>query len=103
MSLFMWTNRRGFLKCSACGAAAGALGLYPRLSLAAALNEGHPLAPKPAPFEPKAQQLVFIFLTGGVSHLDTFDYKAKLQADHNKPIPAFGLRADESKALPLLA
>ena len=102
MNYSVLVNRRRFLKCSAGGAAAGALGLYPKLSLAAALNEGHPLAPKPAHFEPKAQQLIFIFLTGGFSHLDTFDYKPKLQADHNKPIPAFGLRADESKALPLL-
>jgi hypothetical protein len=95
-------NRRNFLKCSGCGVATGALGLYPKLSLAAALNDGHPLAPKPAHFEPKAKQLLFVFLTGGFSHLDTFDPKPKLRAEHGKPIPAFGLRADESKPLPLL-
>ena len=65
-----------------------------KLSLAAALNDGHPLAPKPAHFEPKAKQLLFVFLTGGFSHLDTFDPKPKLRAEHGKPIPAFGLRAD---------
>src|SRR5437773_7170341 len=94
-------NRRDFIKCSACSATA-ALGLYPKLSLAAMLNDGHPLAPKPAHFQARAQQLVFIFLTGGFSHLDTFDPKPKLQLDHGKPIPAFGLRPDESKPLPLL-
>src|SRR5262245_50792052 len=95
-------NRRHFLKCSASGVTAGALGLYSRLALAASLNEGHPLAPKPAHFSPRAKHLIFVFLTGGFSHLDTFDYKPKLQAGHGKPIPAFGLRPDESKPLPLL-
>ena len=81
----------------------GALGLYPQLSLAATLHNGHPLAPKPTHLPPKAKQLIFIFLTGGFSHLDTFDPKPKLQASHGKPIPAFGLRPDEAKPLPLLA
>jgi Protein of unknown function (DUF1501) len=95
-------NRREFFRCSACGLAAGGLGLYPRLSFAAALYDGHPLAPKAAHFPPKAKQLIFVFLTGGFSHLDTFDPKPKLKAEHGKPIPAFGLRSDESKPLPLL-
>jgi hypothetical protein len=97
----MWTDisRRQFLRC--CGSAVGA-GLYGRLSLAAELGSGSPLAPKPAHFQPKAKQLVFVFLTGGFSHLDTFDPKPKLNADHNKPMPSFGLRPDESKPLPLL-
>jgi hypothetical protein len=94
-------NRRDFLKCSACGAA-GTFGLYPKLSLAAMLNDGYPIAPRPTHFPARAQQLIFIFLTGGFSHLDTFDPKPKLQLDHGKPIPAFGLRPDESKPLPLL-
>jgi hypothetical protein len=67
------------------------------------LNDGHPLAPKPTHFPPKAKHLLFVFLTGGFSHLDTFDPKPKLQAQHGQPIPAFGLRPDESKPLPLLA
>lgn len=81
---------------------AGAAGLYPKLSLAAALGGGHPLAPKPGHFPARAKQLIFVFLTGGFSHLDTFDPKPELNTQHGKPIPAFGLRPDESKALPLL-
>ena len=96
-------DRRKFLRSSAGALAAGAFGLQPLLSLAAALNEGHPLAPKPSHFPPKAKQLLFVFLTGGFSHLDTFDPKPKLQSSHGKPIPAFGLRPDEAKPLPLLA
>jgi hypothetical protein len=95
-------NRRSFLQCSACAAAGGVLGLYPRLSLAATLGEAQVLAPKPGHQPAKAKQLVFVFLTGGMSHLDTFDPKPKLQALHGKPIPAFGLRPDEARPLPLL-
>src|SRR5689334_4287046 len=41
-----------------------------------------PLAPKKPHFEPKAKRVIFLFSTGGVSHMDTFDYKPKLfQAD----------------------
>jgi len=46
--------------------------------------------------------LVFVFLTGGFSHVDTFDPKPKLAAMHGQPIPAFGLRPDEARPLPLL-
>jgi hypothetical protein len=96
-------NRREFVcRCAGWAAAGSSLGIYPKLALAAALQEGHPLAPKPTHFPPKAKHLIFVFLTGGVSHLDTFDPKPKLQAEHGKPIPAFGLRPDESKPLPLL-
>ena len=95
-------NRREFLKCSARCAGVAGLGLYSRLSLAAALQDGQPLAPKPSHFPARAKQLLFVFLTGGFSHLDTFDPKPKVQSLHGQPIPAFGLRADESKPLPLL-
>lgn len=96
-------NRRQFLTASTAAFATGALGLRSSLSFAAELNDGHPLAPKPSHYPPKAKQLLFVFLTGGFSHLDTFDPKQKLQTHNGKPIPAFGLRPDESKPLPLLA
>ena len=94
--------RRDFLRCCGSALAVGGMGLYSQLARAAVLRDGHPLAPRPAHFPPKAQQLIFIFLTGGFSHLDTFDPKPKLNADHNKTIPSFGLRPDETKSLPLL-
>jgi len=100
----MWTelSRRQFLGCCGSALAAGGLGLYPQLSRAAVLGGGRSLAPKPAHFPPKAKQLIFLFLTGGVSHMDTFDPKPRLNAEHNKPVPAFGLRPDEAKPLPIL-
>src|SRR5487761_116453 len=37
-----------------------------------------PLAPKPPHFPGKAKRVIFLFSTGGVSHMDTFDYKPEL-------------------------
>ncbi|MBL9128431.1 MAG: DUF1501 domain-containing protein, partial [Verrucomicrobiales bacterium] len=93
-------SRRGFL--GAWGGATLAAGLRPRLVRAAAAGNGGPLAPRPAHHVPRAKRLVFVFLTGGFSHVDTFDPKPRLSAMHGQPIPAFGLRPDEARPLPLL-
>ncbi|MEJ7636908.1 MAG: DUF1501 domain-containing protein [Singulisphaera sp.] len=62
------------------------MGLYRDLSIAAAANAGHPLAPRPGHVPAKAKNLIVFFMTGGFSHLDTFDYKPKLQRDHDKSV-----------------
>src|SRR5262245_12528643 len=67
-------TRRTFLCQTAVIAATGELALHHRLSLAAAAGGGHPLAPKPGHFAPKAKHLILFFFTGGLSHVDTFDY-----------------------------
>jgi hypothetical protein len=43
---------------------------------------------KPPHFPPRAKRVIMLFMQGGVSHLDTFDYKLKLQADHGKQLAA---------------
>ena len=48
--------------------------------------EENPLAPKRSHFEPKAKRVIFTFMTGGVSHMDTFDPKPYLNRNHNKKI-----------------
>jgi hypothetical protein len=47
-----------------------------------------PLAARPGHFPAKADRVIFIFSTGGVSHVDTFDYKPRLISDHGKSITA---------------
>src|SRR6185312_14048056 len=44
-----------------------------------------PLAPKAPHFRARAKRVIFLNMSGGVSHVDSFDYKPKLIADHNKP------------------
>jgi len=46
----------------------------------------NPLAPRPPHFAAKAQRVIFLHMSGGVSHVDTFDPKPKLFADHGKTI-----------------
>src|SRR5688572_23026877 len=46
-----------------------------------------PLAPKEPHFEPKAKACIFLFMYGGPSHMDTFDYKPKLYPLDGKTIP----------------
>ncbi len=45
-----------------------------------------PLAPRPAHFPAKAKRVIFLFMTGGVSHVDTFDPKPKLHTDVGREV-----------------
>jgi hypothetical protein len=45
-------------------------------------------APLPAPHHtPKAKSVIFLFMDGGPSQMDTFDPKPRLEKDNGKPIP----------------
>jgi hypothetical protein len=47
-----------------------------------------PTAPKPPHFPARAKRVIMLHMSGGVSHVDTFDPKPKLIADHGKIFPA---------------
>src|SRR4051812_46220237 len=49
-----------------------------------------PYAARPAHFVPKAKQILFIFCSGALSHLDTWDYKPELIKRHDQPLPNSG-------------
>jgi len=93
-------SRRQFIRQMAAGAVSS-IGVSPLL-WAAEQNGAHVLAPKQTHHVPRAKQLVMIFLTGGYSHVDTFDPKPTLTAKHGEPFPAFGLRPEEARKQPLL-
>ena len=44
-----------------------------------------PLAPRAPHFRPRAKRVIFLHMSGGVSHVDSFDYKPRLFSDHNQP------------------
>jgi hypothetical protein len=46
-----------------------------------------PLAERPPMFAPRAKRVIFLFMHGGPSQVDTFDYKPLLIRDHGKPLP----------------
>ncbi len=75
-------SRRYILRRAACGF--GMLGLT---GLMAAEEARNPLAPKKPHFETKAKRVIFLFMHGGPSHMDTFDPKPLLDRDHGKPFP----------------
>src|SRR4029450_12693723 len=45
-----------------------------------------PLSPKPPHFAPKAKRVIFLFMQGGPSRIDTFDPKPRLTRDDGKPL-----------------
>lgn len=47
----------------------------------------NPLAAKSAPLQAKAKSVIFLFMHGGPSHLDTFDPKPLLQQYDGQPVP----------------
>ena len=47
----------------------------------------NPLAPKPPHFAPRAKRLIFLFMNGGPSHVDTFDPKPVLNCRSGEPLP----------------
>ena len=55
------------------------------LSEMLAAEPDDPLAPRKPHHAAKAKQVIFLFMTGGVSHVDTFDPKPFLRANHDQP------------------
>jgi hypothetical protein len=62
-------------------------GLFGRPASAAPAARANPLAPRPPHFEPRAKSVIFLFMYGGPSHVDTFDYKPELYKLDGKTIP----------------
>ena len=81
-----FNDRRSFVRSFVAGSA-----LMPGLlqELAAAEEGGaDPLAPRQGHYPAKAKRVIFLFMTGGVSHVDTFDPKPRLKADVGKEVKA---------------
>jgi hypothetical protein len=77
-------NRRSLLK--AAGFSLGGLSVralsplgVPRAAAAPGTSSNHPPA--------RVKRVIFLFMHGGPSHVDTFDYKPRLATDDGKPLP----------------
>ena len=46
-----------------------------------------PMSPKPPHFQPRAKNIIYLFMAGGPSQLESFDYKPKLIDLNGQPIP----------------
>jgi Protein of unknown function (DUF1501) len=90
-------TRRAALRAAACGF--GYLGLADLI----AQQTSNPLAARPPHFAPKAKRVIFLFMHGGPSGIDTFDPKERLTRDHGKPLPIKRpLAFDDSAPGPLM-
>lgn len=84
---FLWQTGGGFTGV----ALAGLLGNDGFLGQQAVAADGvtpyvNPLAPKDPHFLPKAKRVIFLFMYGGPSHIDTFDYKPAMKGMDNKTV-----------------
>src|SRR5438309_6088460 len=79
------TTRREMLSKWANGF--GGLALAYLLSDTGASAATNPLAPRAPHHTPKARSVIFLFMDGGPSQMDTFDPKPRLERDNGKPIP----------------
>ncbi len=88
---FDWVTRRQLLQRAGCGA--GLLGLSSLLqdegALAATSTPLNPLAPRPPHFGAKAKRVIWLFINGGPSHVDTWDYKPELEKMDGKELEGF--------------
>ena len=69
-----------------CGAGFGSLALTGLLAEAQG-QQGDSLAARPPQFPARAKRAIFLFMHGGPSAVDTFDYKPLLLRDSGKPLP----------------
>ncbi|MGH8245496.1 MAG: DUF1501 domain-containing protein, partial [Gammaproteobacteria bacterium] len=74
------------------GSGFGVLGLASLLGdswrpVASAAEASGPLAVKPPHFPARAKHVIFLFLNGGLSQVDTFDPKPALEKFHGQPFP----------------
>lgn len=88
---FCGRTRREFLWQT--GAGFGAVALADMLSRDGFFSSAHaadtstnPLAAKPPHFAPKAKSIIFLFMYGGPSHIDTFDYKPNMVGQDGKTV-----------------
>src|SRR3954466_1114477 len=87
-------SRRQFLSRTGAGFGAFALDALLRLDARGAhsgkqiiVDPLNPYAPRKPDFAPKAKSVIFLFMVGGPSSVDTFDYKPTLQKLAGKPVP----------------
>lgn len=82
-------SRRELLQAAGCGFGALAAAGIRAEQAAGAGTASAALAP---PFAPRAKRVIFLFMAGGPSHLDTFDYKPELFRRDGTEIDFVGVR-----------
>jgi hypothetical protein len=79
----LWQTRRHFFQECAVGLGS--------IALASLANEGraapNPSAPRPTHFAARAKNVIYLFMAGGPSQLELFDFKPQMRKYDGQPIP----------------
>ena len=78
-------TRRTALKTAGCGF--GQLALAGLLNQSASANVPNPLAARQSHLPARAKRIIFLFMQGGPSHVDSFDYKPQLDKRDGEILP----------------
>ena len=101
---FLWETGAGFGAAALTGLLS-ADGFFDSSATAAGSKTAftNPMAPRKPHFPGKAKSVIFLFMYGGPSHVDTFDYKPKLYPLDGKTIEVktFGRAINQSAAVGL--
>src|SRR6185312_9329160 len=98
----MWSDsmtsplcRRQFLARTSCGFGSLALAALTAAEARGDKPRGSSdlLAAKKPMFPARAKRVIFLFMQGGVSHVDSYDYKPRLDKDDGKQLPFDDARA----------
>jgi len=93
VSPLLQVSRRSALQTASAGfgavALAGLLGQNRARAASASAHPG-PLAAKPQPYPAQAKRIIFLFMQGAISQMDTWEYKPQLQKDGGKVGPGGG-------------
>ncbi len=84
---FLWDAGAGFASVALSGLLGNSFFASQSLAADGITQHTNPLAPKPPMFAPRAKSVIFLFMYGGPSQVDTFDYKPKLYGLDGKTIP----------------
>jgi hypothetical protein len=90
-------TRREMLQGASCGF--GYLALQAMLAGQASAATSNPLAARTPHFPPRAKRVIFLFMQGGVSHVDSFDYKPLLIEQDGKLRGFNDLRAQANRGV----
>jgi len=89
--LRQWVNRRAFLSGSTLGVGSVALAALANRSLLANAVpiklQKWPGVVTPRHLPPKVKRVIYLYMAGGPSHLETFDYKPELAKRNGQPMP----------------
>jgi len=83
---FLWEAGAGFAGLALAGLLDDRFFASQAVAADGATKFVNPLAPKKPHFQAKAKSVIFLFMYGGPSHIDTFDYKPALVGMDNKTV-----------------